>query len=112
MLISTPHVTFNTYTKLYNSNVCSILDYASEIWGFVEAKACNQIQNRAIRYILGVHKFCLIPALNGDMGWSYCQDRRLYIYICPNSSQNKWYLDCPLGLGRGFLRILTMKLLF
>ena len=49
------------------------------IWGFVEAKACNQIQNRAIRYFLGVHKFCPIPALNGDMGWSYCQDRR---FIC------------------------------
>ena len=73
------HVTFNTYTKLYSSNVCSILDYASEIWGFVEAKACNQIQNRAIRYFLGVHKFCPIPALNGDMCWSYCQDRR---FIC------------------------------
>ena len=41
VLISTPHVTFNTYKKLYNSDVCSILDYASEIWGFVELEICK-----------------------------------------------------------------------
>ena len=38
--------------------------------------SCNKIQQRAIRYYLGVHRFCPIPALNGDIGWNTCLVRR------------------------------------
>ena len=29
---------------------------------------CDLVQNRAMRYFLGVHGFTSIPALNGEMG--------------------------------------------
>ena len=70
------NVTFDSFTKLYESCVTSILDYASEVWGCCKAPSCNKIQQRAIRYYLGVHRFCPIPSLNGDIGWNTCLVRR------------------------------------
>ena len=70
------NLTFDSFTKLYESCVTSILDYASEVWGCCKAPSCNKIQQRAIRYYLGVHRFCPIPALNGDIGWNTCLVRR------------------------------------
>ena len=34
------------------------------------------IQNRAIRFYLGVHKFSSNLAINGDMGWEFSSVRR------------------------------------
>jgi len=62
-------VGYNTFAKLYNACVQPILEYGSEIWGGKEFKTCNQIQLRAIRYFLGVHRFAPIAGLEGDMGW-------------------------------------------
>ena len=42
--------TFNIFTKLYNAGVTSLLDYASEVWGYAKAESCDKIQNRALRY--------------------------------------------------------------
>ena len=36
---------------------------------FVKGKEIEQLQNRAIRYFLGVHKFAANAAIVGDMGW-------------------------------------------
>ena len=70
------NVTYNCFTKLYNSGVVPILDYASEIWGNTKAPSIDKLQNRAIRFYLGVHKFCPVPALVGEMGWESSSDRR------------------------------------
>ena len=70
------NISYSTFTQLYNSNVASILDYDSEIWGFCKAPQCERLQQRAIQYFLGVHKFCPVPALTGDMGWASCKIRR------------------------------------
>ena len=59
---------YKTYTSLFNSQVATILDYCSSIWGFKKASQCDNVQNKAIRYFLGVHKFTPIPALWGEMG--------------------------------------------
>jgi len=67
---------YYTYTKLYNSGVCPILDYCSEIWGFKEFKQIEAIQHKAIRIFLGVHRYTPLPAVDGDMGWSACATRR------------------------------------
>lgn len=61
---------YSVYTKLYNACVCPILYYCSEIWGFKEHNTANLIQNRAIRFFLGVHNFASNAAINGDMGWT------------------------------------------
>ena len=49
-------VGYNTYTKLFNSCVVPVLDYCSGVWGFKQLNKDN-VQNRAIRYFLGVHRF-------------------------------------------------------
>lgn len=58
-----------TYTQLYNACFSPILNDAAGVWGFKESKVRDTIQNRAIRFFLGLHKFAPIPAIEGDMGW-------------------------------------------
>ena len=41
-----------------------------KFWGFTKFKACENIQNRAARYYLGLHRFTPIPALRGELGWN------------------------------------------
>ena len=59
---------YATYTQLYQSCVCPILDYSSGVWGTGYFNKSANVQNRAIRYFLGVHKVSPITAINGDMG--------------------------------------------
>jgi hypothetical protein len=73
---SLKNVGFTTYMKLYHSSVVPIMDYASEIWGFGKFNSCNIIQNRVLRYFLGVHKFTPTLGINGDTGWLHSRDRR------------------------------------
>ena len=44
--------------------------------GFQNFPKSDMVQNRAIRYYLGVHLFTPILALNGDMGWPISLHRR------------------------------------
>ena len=73
---SLKNVTYTTFTNLYHSCVTSVLDHASEIWGNCKTNSCDQVQQRALRYFLGVHRFCPLPVINGDMGWNTCSVRR------------------------------------
>ena len=50
--------------------------YASSVWGFKNFQAIDNIQNRAIRYFLGVHRFTPILALHGEVGWLPSKIRR------------------------------------
>ena len=61
-----------TYSKLYHTCVCPILDYMSGVWGYKKFQLNERVQNRAIRFFLGLHKYATIPAFNGDMGWDSC----------------------------------------
>jgi len=67
---------YYTFTKIYTSGVCPVLDYASEIWGYKTYPCIDSIQNRAIRSFLGVHNFAPILAMNGDFGLTHSSDRR------------------------------------
>ncbi len=67
---------FNTYTKMFHTGVCPILDYCSGVWGFSKYECIDTVQNRAIRFYLGVHKFAPNLAINGDMGWYMSAVRR------------------------------------
>ena len=59
---------YYTYTQMFNSGVCPILDYGSEVWGFKKFSQIEAVQNKAIRVFLGVHRFAANSAINGDMG--------------------------------------------
>ena len=67
---------YYTYTKLFNSGVCPILDYASEIWGFKNFTQIDAVQHKAMRIFLGVHRFAANAAVTGDMGWTQSAVRR------------------------------------
>ena len=62
------NIGFNTFTKLYYAGVNTILDYEASVWGFSNHKFGQQIQNRAIKYFLGVHKNAPNLAVPADMG--------------------------------------------
>ena len=68
---------FNTYTTLYNSMVTPILEYGSEVWGHIDIKKSEKIDNSAIRYFLGLHRFAPLAGLAGDMGWTGVRDRMI-----------------------------------
>ena len=60
---------FSTFTSLYEKCVSPILDYSSEIWGFKRYVKAEQVEQRAMRFFLGVHRFAPILGIQGDMGW-------------------------------------------
>ena len=59
----------NVYKILYESCVCSITDYGSEVLGFHEYSATEKIHTRAIRAFLGLSKNTPIPGMRAEMGW-------------------------------------------
>ena len=63
------NIGFNTFTKLYYAGVNTILHYGASVWGFSNYKFGQQIQNRAVKYFLGVHKNAPNLAVQADMGW-------------------------------------------
>ena len=81
------------FTKLYNSLVVPIEDYGCEIWNINMHKEIIDIQNRAMRYFLGVHKYTPILGLQGEMQWESVKNRqniamlRMYNRICKMSSE-------------------------
>ena len=58
-----------TYTKLFESCVQSVLLYCSGVWAMKHGKSLQKVQNRAMRFFLGVHKFTPTLGMSGDMGW-------------------------------------------
>ncbi len=59
----------STYTKLYHSLVAPVTDYGSAIWGFKSYSELDKVQQRALRFFTGVHKFAPTVGYTGDMGW-------------------------------------------
>ena len=48
-------VGYKTYSKLYHSCAVPVLDCCSGVWGLKSFDIIDLIQNRAIRYFMGVH---------------------------------------------------------
>ena len=67
---------FNTMTSLFQTGVVPILDYCSGIWGYQQYSQIDAVQNRAIRFYLGLHRFSPNLAINGDVGWLGSRIRR------------------------------------
>ena len=67
---------FKTFEKLYYSCVVPVTYYSSSVWGYKPYAQLDYIQNRAIRYFLGVHRFTPILAIVGDSGLLPSQYRR------------------------------------
>ena len=63
---SLPH---NVFVKLYDSSVWPAIAYGASIWGHKAYSCINAVQNRAMRYFLGVGKYTPIAALYGELAW-------------------------------------------
>ena len=60
---------YNTYTKLFDTKVGSVIEYGAAIWGFKSFSCINAGQNRAMRFLMGVNKYAPNDAIFGDMAW-------------------------------------------
>ena len=103
-----------TYETLYNAYVSLILNYASGVWGFESYNSAQVLQNRLMRFFLGVHRFAPLAATHTEMDWLECKEAtwiemlRLYNRILImdegmlpkivlkwdiESGQNTWFSD-------------------
>ncbi len=64
------------FSKLYHSGVVPVMDYCAGVWGYRKHSSCSNIQNRALRYCLGVHQKALILALEEALRWITSDVRR------------------------------------
>ena len=60
---------YSSYTKVYESKIVPIMDYASGVWGAKCFPKSDTLHNRIIRFFLGVHKCTSNAVIQGDMGW-------------------------------------------
>ena len=66
----------NTYETLYSSYVKPIMNYASGVWGFRHFDKPQVLQNRIMRFYLGVHKFAPVASTKVEMDWLECRESR------------------------------------
>ena len=61
---------YTSYTMLFNSLICPILDYAYGAWGTArDQRKMDQIQERTQRFYCGLPRTAPLAAMTGDMGW-------------------------------------------
>ena len=70
--ISVGGMTYDVFTKLYETVVEPVLMYCSGVWGTKQYSVINTVQNKAIRFFMAVGKHTSNIALRGDMGWNSC----------------------------------------
>ena len=69
-------IMIGAFTTLFNAGITPILDYCAGVWGMGNFKCIEDVQLKAARYYLGVHKFCPLLAIEGEIGWVRCATRR------------------------------------
>ena len=57
------------YKLLYETCVCTITDYGSEVFGFKEYGSIERIHSRALRAFIGVSKTSPIAGLRSELNW-------------------------------------------
>ena len=62
-------LSYKKFTKLYDTCAWPILDYCSSIWSYQNCKYSDRVQNRAIRYYLGLHHNAPQLGYQADIGW-------------------------------------------
>ena len=83
---SLKNIGFKTFTKSYDQSATPIVDYASDVLGFGSFNSIDNLQNRTLRYFLGVHRYAPILGLQGDSGWVPPRVRR---HLCMIRLWNK-----------------------
>ncbi len=55
------------------------MDHGASVWGYKSFSCIDAVQNRAMRYFLGVGKRTPVAVMQGDIGWSVPAHRQ---WIC------------------------------
>ncbi len=58
-----------TYQTLYNSYVCSIMNYGAAAWGYVDQNDPQVLQNLVQQFYLGVNRYTLKAAVQIEFDW-------------------------------------------
>ncbi|XP_052256259.1 uncharacterized protein LOC127861632 isoform X1 [Dreissena polymorpha] len=87
-------MSFAVYSKMYNSTVWPVISYASAIWGIRTYACINAVENRALRFFMGVGKYTPSAALAGDMGWQPPLVKQ-YKHVC-----NLWHRFGSMNMNR------------
>ena len=66
---------------MFNTGAVPIVDYSAGVWGTKAFPCSEQVQLKAARYFLGVHRFAATAAILGDMGWSYTATRHKLLIL-------------------------------
>ena len=65
-----------SYETLYESYIDPFMNYASGVWGNGNFEAPRVLQNRIMRFYLGVHKYAPVAATKLEMDWIECREKR------------------------------------
>ena len=65
-------VPINIMLNLFDSFVCSILSYASEIWGFMNAERIERVQRKFCKWMLNVKQSTNNLAIVSELGLFLC----------------------------------------
>ena len=66
----------NIFSKLYDTMVWSVINYGSCIWGTRDFSCINAVQNRPMRFFMGVGKYTPNDDIAADMGWKQAYVRQ------------------------------------
>ena len=72
---------YGAFNTVFNAGVLTICNYSAGIWGTKFFAKTEQVQYKAARYFLGVHRFAPIEALLGDMGWPTARTRHKLLML-------------------------------
>ena len=75
---------FRTFSKLYDSTVWSTISYGAAVWGDKNFSCVNAVQNKTIRFFMGVGRYTPNTAIIGDSGWIPANIKQW------NSVSNQW----------------------
>ena len=60
---------FDVFLKLYESLVWPVIAYGAALWRDRTFACIEAVQNRAMRFYLGVGRYTPTAVVTGDMGW-------------------------------------------
>jgi hypothetical protein len=83
-----------TYTKLYDSTPWSTISYGAAIWGDRRMSCITAVQNRALRFCMGVGRYTPNTEVTGDTGWLDAEVKQWISVI------NHWFRLSTMSLDR------------
>lgn len=94
---------YDVFVKLYDSMVWPVISYGASIWGNRSFSCIDAIQNRAMRFYLGVGRYTPTAALYGELAWqpthvkqwrSVCQQWHRFVRMDINRVNYKIFSTC------------------